>query len=337
MLQKLLMICLQEAVKMPAHNECSNQNKLGERIYSIPQIAKDKVMINYIAKSLRGLFSYLGYEGSQLEEIMQRTIASFDENVLEENSVKRGDCLDKVEYNLPKELLDFYEKVGYREKRGKRNSGRAEKMFQMVQPYLNGKPILDVGTGNSTVAVEIHNSGHRINTMDVTDNRCEEARQKEKEGLSFSVHSCDEHLRYKPGSYGTVMTMAVLHHCDEPLRLLDDAVNTSNSRLIIYESTFGANGKSAQQLIKSNPEVYEEYFSLDREQQKMYCIFLDWFLNKIEYLNDAHIPCNFTSPDRWEEIFREKGLEVRERKLLGFDNPGISEFHVLYVLEKAES
>lgn len=322
---------------MPARNKCSNQNKLGEIIYSIPQIAKDKVMMDYIAKSLRGLFSYLGYGGSQLEEIMQRTLASFDEKVLDENSTKRGECLDKVEYNLPQDLLDFYKKIGYREKRSKRNSGRADGIFQMLKPYLNGCPILDVGTGNSTVAVEIHKSGHRINTMDVTDNRCKEARQKEKEGLSFSVHSCNEHLRYMPGSYGTVMTMAVLHHCDEPLRLLDDAVNTTNSRLIIYESTFGAGKENCLGLLKSNPEVYGRYFSLDREQQKMYCIFLDWFLNKIEYLNDAHIPCNFTSPDKWEKVFREKGLEVRERKLLGFDNPGISEFHVLYVLEKAES
>jgi hypothetical protein len=66
----------------------------------------------------------------------------------------------------------------------------------------------------------------------------------------------------------------------------------------------------------------------------MYGTFLDWFLNKIEFRNDAHVPCNFTSPDRWEEIFRERGLSVQAKKILGFDNPGISEFHIFYVLEK---
>lgn len=306
-------------------------NRFGERMYSIPELVEDPTIMNYIAESLRSFFRYLGYDCSQLEEILGRTLSSFDSRILKENSRLRD---GGIEYDLPEELLDFYQKAGYREKRAKRTKGRAKSIFDAVSQHLNGEVALDVGTGNSSVALMLHKAGYRINTMDITDNRCREA--KDAEGLRFKLHEIDEPLRYPSNSYDPVLTMAVLHHCDNPARLLNEAVRISKRGVIIYESTFGISKEDMPpELIKTNPRLYNAYLKLSREQQKMYCIFLDWFLNKIEYRNDAHIPANFASPDGWEKIFREKGLDIKQRRIVGFDNPGISEFHVLYALEKA--
>lgn len=309
------------------------QNKLGEVIYSIPELAADPVIMRYIAKSLRNLFEYLGFRDSQLSVILQQTLSSFEDKALKSNSRQRG---EDIEYDLSDRLLEFYDKIGFREKRKKRVQGRAEAMFGLITPYLaEGETVLDVGTGNCSIALGLHNADYIVHAMDITDNRSAEAKKKEAEGLKFTPHRADELLRYPSGSYDSVLAIATLHHCDDPIRLLNELAKVSRKRLIIYESTFGiSKDDMSPEVTAANPQLYADYFGLTREQQKMYGTFLDWFLNKIEFRNDAHVPCNFTSPDRWEEIFRERGLSVQAKKILGFDNPGISEFHISYVLEK---
>lgn len=306
-------------------------NKLREKIYTIPELIEDNKIMDCVLKSIRNLFYYLEYENEQVDEMIKRTKSSF--LILKKNSRLVN---NNIEYDLPKELLKFYEIMGYRKKRDKRTKGRAESIVNSVLPFLNDGTILDIGTGNSSVALKIYKAGHRIHTMDITDNRCKEA--KECPYLDFKLHSCDEPLQYVSDSYDMVLAIAILHHCNDPLKLLDEIKRISRKKLIVYESTFGASKADlSKEILQKDHKLYENYFKLNREQQKMYCIFLDWFLNKIEYKNDAHITCNFTSPDKWDLIFKKKGFNVIQKKILGFDNPGISEFHIIYSLEKSQT
>jgi len=196
-------------------------NKFGEKIYSIPELAKDPKIMSFVRESLRNMFGYIGYNG-QLEEILDRTMAAFNRLDVRQRGTK-------IEYDLPKELLEFYEQINYRERKRKRTESRAKSIFDAVSPCLNGGKILDIGTGNSSVALALHNAGYAISTMDVTDNRCREAKES---GMEFTRHGVDESLRYDPGSYDIVMTLAVLHHCDDPVRLLDDTIRTSKNFFI---------------------------------------------------------------------------------------------------------
>ncbi len=229
------------------------QNKFSETIHSIPELTADPGIMEHITKSLRNLFEYLGFEGQHAKTVLEKTLAAFDEEVLKSNSRQRG---TETEYDLPENLLKFYDEIGFRERRKKRIKGRARAMYCLTKPHLvEGETTLDIGTGNSSIALEIHNSGYNVGTMDITDNRSAAAKEKEQEGLEFQLHTADEPLRYAKDSCDNSLLIAILHHCDDPIKILSEAVRVSRKRICIYESTFGVAEKDVPpEVVAAKPE-----------------------------------------------------------------------------------
>ena len=155
--------------------------------------------------------------------------------------------------------------------------------------------------------------------------------------MKYDLHDNDEPLRYAANTFDLTLLKVVLHHCDDPLKVLREAarVTKTKGKIAILESTYDISMSDLPaESYLDHPALYDAYFSLDRGQQKKYGTFLDWFLNKLSFRNNANVPCNFNSPTEWEKIFCKNGLQVVEKKIVGIDQMVTPEFHVLYVLEK---
>jgi SAM-dependent methyltransferase len=126
--------------------------------------------------------------------------------------------------------------------------------------------------------------------------------------------------------FDTVLLVAVLHHATNPRDLLRLAWAATRQRLIIIESVIGVRERHHN----------AEYDLVDSslEDQIGYAVFIDWFYNRVLH-DDVQVPYNFTTPERWKEVFDDEKMDLKQIQFLGQDIKIGPEYHVLFVLEKA--
>lgn len=108
------------------------------------------------------------------------------------------------------------------------STARARNNFEHISPYLTGR-ILDVGVGTGALSCELLRQGHQVDGVDVDD---------------FSIYSDirpriydGRGLPYYDGAYDTAILIMVLHHCKDPLLVLQEAKRVAK-RVIFIEDTF---------------------------------------------------------------------------------------------------
>jgi len=199
---------------------------------------------------------------------------------------------------------------------------RAKIIYDEVAPYVIGESLLDVGCGNGLVANLLRK--HFRGKVLVTDI---------KNYLFPGLH-----LRFKPYSEGsrlpcdrseqfdTVLLIAVLHHATNPRELLRLAWAATRQRLIIIESVIGVRER--------HNDVQYDLVDSSLEDQTGYAVFIDWFYNRVLH-DDVQVPYNFTTPERWKEVFDDEKMDLKHTQFLGQDIKIGPEYHVLFVLERA--
>lgn len=149
---------------------------------------------------------------------------------------------------------------------------KARKIAAHCGRFLEGK-ILDVGAGRCYIAKEIK---MRYNL----EIECVDVDNLNETDLKLVIYDGGK-LPYKSGSFGTVLLVYVLHHCEDPIQTLKECTRVAkkNGRIIIFED-FGF--------------IFFTYL-------------LDWISNK---LHNVAAPLNFKTREEWARIFRQLGLEV---------------------------
>ena len=107
-------------------------------------------------------------------------------------------------------------------------------------------------------------------------------------------------------------------------------------RVLVIESVYGVDGK---QLPAEMQKKITEYLSLSAEQQRIVNVFFDHFYNRIISYNPnpatkVNVPFNFNTPENWQKLFAQQGLEQERVVHLGLDQPLAPEYHTLHVLRK---
>ena len=174
-----------------------------------------------------------------------------------------------------------------------------EMVFKEVEPHLIKGNALDVGTGSGIIAQKINNAGYPMTIIDVIDFN--------KSTLKSNIYD-GVNIPFPDNSYDNVTLLTVLHHCDNYMNILDEAIRVCNKNLIVIESVY-------------------------IDQHEYYCnIFFDWLWNRVVY-RDVNCPFHFHMPDEWEKIFIDKGMKIHESIDLGYDSPMTPEHHWLFVLK----
>ncbi len=110
---------------------------------------------------------------------------------------------------------------------------RARRIVKRISPFIGKKDkILDIGTGTGFVAKNIikEKKNNNLTCVDVRLNTlCKSVPVLIYDGKT---------LPFPNESFDTSLLIAVLHHCNQPLKVLDEAIRVSSKRIIVMEDLF---------------------------------------------------------------------------------------------------
>ena len=148
---------------------------------------------------------------------------------------------------------------------------------ELAHQLPHGARVLDVGSGDGWVAhlVQQRRPDLRLHGVDVLVRHNTFVPVSAFDGL---------HLPEPDGSYDAVLFVDVLHHTENPVILLKEAVRVATKAIVIKDHT--ANGIHASRILKF----------MDRVGNRRYGVAL---------------PYNYWPEERWRRTFAELGLEAK--------------------------
>lgn len=153
---------------------------------------------------------------------------------------------------------------------------RANQIAPKILPFFSKKDhVLDLGSGTGVISKVIQQkTGCRVTLADVQFNSiCNQ----------FPIIIYDgKKLPFANNHFSKTLIMAVLHHCSDPMKVLDEAVRVTSNDIIVMEDVFS--GVLSRTLT----------FTGD-------CL-VNW---------EIHSPFKNHTKEKWIEIFQKKNLKVK--------------------------
>ena len=214
--------------------------------------------------------------------------------------LKKGIPLIKVEETLRK----FLRKRVDNEKDRKGNAiKRVKRSFELVEDYIVGEKILDLGAGDGLLALEIKKQLKKeVVLVDIVDYNYTE--------LPLILYNPEEQIPLADGEVDTTILYTVLHHASDPEHLLKEATRITKKRLVIIEAY-----------------IEEDDISMTNS-------FFDWFYNRVIGDEDINVPLNFLKLEGWKKILKLYGFNVIENKYVGISEPLVPEHQVLIIADQ---
>jgi SAM-dependent methyltransferase len=180
---------------------------------------------------------------------------------------------------------------------------RSAKIFLQIEPFIErGSAVLDLGCGDGQVgALVAERKGAHVVLVDVKDYNTTP--------LAFVPYDGRE-LYCSDNNFDHVLLLTVLHHSDDPVQVMKEALRVADKSVIVIESVY--------------------FNAVHRQINK----FFDWFYNRVLNNPEINVPFNFLTPTAWPILFEQLGGKVTHMKHLGIDEPIVPEWHTLYVVRK---
>jgi len=178
----------------------------------------------------------------------------------------------------------------------KLNKHRTEKIFQLVQPYLEGK-LLDFGCGNFLVGEKIIKktklkiTGTDIKNRNLTDRK-------------IIVYSGNK-TPFGNKTFDVCMLNFVLHHASNPEKVLKECLRITKKRIIILEDTYSTKFQ------KTYLEITDRLFNF----------FSDYKTEKL----------NFKTKKEWKKIFQKYSKKTIQKNFKLYNWKPIK--NVMFVLD----
>ena len=170
------------------------------------------------------------------------------------------------------------------------------------KPFIDtGDRVLDIGAGGGWIGENVSKSrSASVTLLDVSDmNR-----------TSFPLRVYDgKHMPFSDAFFNVSLLVFVLHHCEDQIQVLREAVRVSGKRIIIFEDTFR------------------------NSLEKFLAGLNDWISNSPFFLADPlkmNMPFHYRRVEEWEDIFKKFSLKVMFKK----ETKHFITRHVLFILEK---
>lgn len=164
-----------------------------------------------------------------------------------------------------------------------------------------GDRVLDIGAGGGWIGKRLSDSrGAKVTLLDVAD--------MNRTNLPLRVYD-GKHIPFPDSSFDACLLLFVLHHCEDPMQVLAEAVRVAERRLVIFEDTFRS--------------PFEKFLACAN----------DWISNSPFFLANPfkmNMPFHYRKVEEWEGIFRTLSLNVKFKKV----TQHFITRHVLFILEK---
>lgn len=159
---------------------------------------------------------------------------------------------------------------------------RAKEILSKVSPYIKkGDRILDVGSGDCTVARGLKRDGYEVTLLDVVDKGI-------YKGLRPIIYD-GKNIPFDDNSFDVALLITVLHHTKEPIKVLEEVARVA-PRIVVTE------------------DIYKGLF------QKYITFVMDSVLNG-EFWGHPHM--NMTEKE-WEREFDGLGLKIIDKSIHNF-------------------
>lgn len=178
---------------------------------------------------------------------------------------------------------------------------RSERIFRQIEPYIEERSrVLDLGCGDGKVGYILKlEKGSEVQLMDTKNHN--------KTPLVLEIYNGSSIPRPND-SFDHVLLITELHHSDNPILLMNEALRVAEKSVIVIES------------------VYFEKIPLHRKVNAV----IDWFSSRVLNDPEVNVPFNFLTPEAWVAVFQNLGGKVTGMEHLGIDQPLVPEYHVLY-------
>jgi rSAM/selenodomain-associated transferase 2 len=169
-----------------------------------------------------------------------------------------------------------------------------------VAPFLAGRRVLDLGSGEGWVAAALARDGVFVCGADVGAFALAP--------VPYVVYD-GRQLPFADAAFDTTLLLLTLHHCEKPEAVLDEALRVTRARLIVTES------------------VHRDW--LDR----FWLDLLDGRVNRLRHGGRMPAPGAFRSRDEWRGLFASRGCRIVATAWLGGRLERLVHHPVLYVLD----
>lgn len=161
--------------------------------------------------------------------------------------------------------------------------------------------VLDIGAGGGWIGERISISRKAsVLLLDVAD--------MNRTNLELKVYD-GKHIPFPNASFDDCLLVFVLHHCEDPLQVLREAVRTSAKRIVVFEDTFRT--------------PFERFLACAN----------DFIANSPFFLANPfkmNMPFHYRRVEEWEDIFQKFSVKVKFKKV----TQHLITRHVLFILEK---
>ena len=147
---------------------------------------------------------------------------------------------------------------------------KAKKINDCCKEFLKGK-VLDVGAGRCYIAKEIQvKNGIKAVCLDIKD-----LNQTDMKVVVYDGRK----IPFKDSEFDTALVAYVLHHCEDPLKVLKEIIRVSKENIVIFEDT------------KPSP----------------FSMLMDFLSNR---LRGVKTPFKFKTEKEWINIFKKLNLKI---------------------------
>ncbi len=179
---------------------------------------------------------------------------------------------------------------------------RAKRSFELVEKYIVGEKILDLGAGDGMLALEIKKQlDKEVVLVDIVDYNYTD--------LPLILYKPEEKIPLADEEVDTTILYTVLHHASDPQHLLNEATRITRKRLIIIEGY------------------------IEEEDIRITNCFFDWFYNRVVGDEDINVPLNFLRVQGWGKILNSHGFDLIETVYLGINEPLVPEHQILIIAD----
>jgi SAM-dependent methyltransferase len=168
-----------------------------------------------------------------------------------------------------------------------------------VAPWIVGSRVLDLGAGEGYVAARLLAPDRVVCAADVGAFR--------RAPVPYTIYD-GARLPFTDAALDTTLLLLVLHHCDRPETVLDEARRVTRHRLIVTES------------------VYRNRRDL------LWLRLLDPRVNRLRHEGRMPPPTNFRTREDWEGLFASRSLRPVTTRWLGGPPERLVHHPVLWVI-----
>jgi SAM-dependent methyltransferase len=171
-----------------------------------------------------------------------------------------------------------------------------------LAPHIRGRRLLDLGAGEGWV-------GEAVRALMPAWSCAADVGPFRLSNGPYVVYN-GTRLPFGDGTFDTTLISLVLHHCDAPEAVLNEAVRVTRSRLLVVESVYRS--------------PYERFW----------LEVLDGRLNRYRHGGAMSVPLGFRRPEEWCSLFESYRLRLIALEWLGSRLERLVHHPLLFVMNK---